>query len=271
MRDEVCDGRSAIEERMKSVGGGLKESLKSGRTLFGAWLQIGTAYGAEIAGRSGFDWIGIDTQHGYFGYEAMLEMVRAASVDGTPVIVRVPANDGAQIGRALDAGADGVIVPMVETPEDARRAVEACRYAPLGMRSWGPMRAALRAESFSPESANERVVCIPQVETVLGVENIADIVGTRGVDVVYVGPNDLAISAGMPPDLRQSNPKHAALAARVVETCRARGVPVGTHVPTPGDCAEWSERGFTFQAMFLEAPQFARGLKESLQIARGEV
>lgn len=271
----VCKRTGAVLQavRWRKVRGmsvDLKSALRTGRSLFGAWLQIASPYGAEVAGMAGFDWIGIDTQHGLFGYETMLEMVRAASVAGTPVIVRVAANDGAQIGRVLDAGADGVIVPMVETREDAKRAAEACRYAPLGVRSWGPMRPALRTAGFSPASANEAVVCIPQVETVLGVENISAIVDTPGVDIVYVGPNDLAISAGLPPDLRQSNPQHADLVARIVEACREKDIPVGTHVPTPDDCAEWSKRGFTFQAMYLEAPQFARGLKESLRIARGE-
>lgn len=220
-------------------------------------------------GRAGFDWIGVDTQHGLIGYETMLELLRAASIITTPVIVRVAANDAAQIGRALDAGADGVIVPMIETEDDIRRAIEACKYAPMGNRSWGPMRAALKAEVFTPESANENVLCIPQVETVLGVENITVIVDTPGVDVVYVGPNDLAISAGMPPDLRQSNPKHAELVQRIVDVCRQKGVPVGTHVPSAEDCAEWMERGFSFQAMYLEASELARGLTRSLAIARG--
>ncbi|MGH3631002.1 MAG: HpcH/HpaI aldolase family protein [Sciscionella sp.] len=253
------------------MASGLKSRLKEGRPLFGAWLQIAGAYGAEVAGMSGFDWIGIDTQHGFIGYDTMLQMIRAASVDGTPVIVRVGANDGAQIGRALDAGADGVIVPMVETREDVQHAIEACKYAPLGVRSWGPMRAALRTKGFTPESANERVVCIPQVETVRGVDNISEIVEVAGVDIVYIGPNDLAISAGLPPDLRQSNPKHVELIDRVIKMCREKGIPVGTHVPTPDDCAEWSNRGFAFQAMYLEASEFARGLRDSLRIARGDV
>src|SRR5439155_16169946 len=125
---------------------GLREVLTSGRPAVGGWCVIPGAFTAEVVARSGVEWICIDAQHGLVGYGEMLSMLQAVTATGVPALVRVPWNDPGWIMKALDAGAAGVIVPMVNTPEEAEAAAGACRYPPDGYRSWGPTRASLVVE-----------------------------------------------------------------------------------------------------------------------------
>jgi len=154
---------------------------------------------AEALGRAGFDWVLIDMQHGCMDYETALAMIRA--IDLTPAIpvVRVPWNDPGIIGRMLDAGALGVVVPMIQTREDARRAVEACLYPPAGRRSFGPVRVGMRDGPGYFIEANERVAVIPMIETPEALANVDEIAAVPGVDALFVGPFDLSIALGLPP------------------------------------------------------------------------
>jgi len=144
----------------------LRELWERGEPTLGGWCVIPSPFAAELMGRAGYDWICIDTQHGLIGYDQMLPMLQALSATGTPAFVRVPSNHPADIMKALDAGAQGVVVPLVNSSEQARRAVDACRYPPLGGRSWGPTRASLQVSGFGTESANRAVVCVVMIETV---------------------------------------------------------------------------------------------------------
>src|SRR5206468_7835530 len=133
-------------------------------------------------------------QHGLIDEAAMRGMVQAAAIRDTPVLVRVPWNEPGAIMRALDAGAEGVIVPMVNTVAEARAAAGASRYPPLGYRSWGPLRSGMAQRDFNPALGNEQVLCLVMIETHEAVENVDAILEVPGVDGVFVGPNDLAIS-----------------------------------------------------------------------------
>jgi len=161
---------------------------------FGAWCAIPSAFSAELLAAAGFDWICVDTQHGLIGHSQMIEMLQAADAQRTPALVRVAANRPELIMAALDAGATGVVVPLVNSPEEARRAVEACRYPPLGNRSWGPARAALRRESYTPEGANAATICCVMIETPHAVSQATEILSVPGVDAVYIGPWDLSLA-----------------------------------------------------------------------------
>src|SRR5271170_3835436 len=148
---------------------------------------------------SGFDWVCVDMQHGMIDFSQMVPMLQGISSTGTAPLVRVPRNEPGIIGKSLDAGAWGVIVPMVNSRQEAEEAVAACRYAPVGIRSYGPLRANLYAgfEYFS--RANDEVLCIVMVETTVAVERVDEIASVPGVDAIYIGPADLSVTLGLPP------------------------------------------------------------------------
>ena len=202
----------------------LKARLKAGETLLGAWCMIPGALTAEALARSGFDWVLIDLQHGCMDYETALEMIRAVDLGGATPIVRAPWNDPGIIGRLLDAGAMGVVIPMIQTAEDARRAVEACLYPPAGRRSFGPVRVGLRDGPTYFKDANSRVLVIPMIETAEALAEVEAIARTPGVDALFVGPFDLSIALGLPPGDNDGKPAFDAAIERVSTAARDAGV-----------------------------------------------
>lgn len=222
----------------------LREVWQQGGTVFGGWCVIPGAFAAEVMGRVGFDYICVDCQHGMIGYDQMLTMLQAVAISGTAAIVRVPWNRPEDIMRALDSGAQGVLVPMVNSREEAMAAVRACRYPPEGYRSWGPVRASLGVPDYTPETANKRVLCAVMVETVEGVEHLENIVSVPGVDVVYAGPADLAVTWGMKPSMAVEEPRHLELIERILHTCQKHGVVAGMHCGGAVLAARWAKMGF---------------------------
>ena len=185
----------------------------------------------EAIATMGYDFICVDLQHGMLAHADMLAIFSALGRGDATPIVRVPSNDDASIARVLDAGALGVIVPMVNSADDARRAVAACRYAPLGHRSYGPMRANIAYGKDYVTTANDRVMCIPQIETTTAVDNADEIMAVPGVDAVYVGPTDLSLTLGLPAALDNPEPFPTAL-ARVAAAAKRAGVIPAVHAST---------------------------------------
>src|SRR5262249_2259423 len=155
--------------------------------------------------------------------------LQALSITGTPAFVRVPWNNPGDIMKALDAGAQGVIVPMINSAEEARAAVGACRYPPDGYRSWGPIRAALGVDGYAPATGNRRGVVAVTPETAAGAAAADEIVSVPGIDAVYVGPNDLAVTHGINPSADAFNDEHARIVESVLAACRRHGVTPGIH------------------------------------------
>jgi len=198
-----------------------------GGTALGGWLTVPSSFSAEIMARAGFDWVCVDMQHGMIDFPQMLHMLQGiSSTDATP-LVRVPRNEPGIIGKSLDAGAWGVIVPMVNNRREAEEAVAACRYAPLGIRSYGPLRANYSAGPDYFGRANTDVLCIVMIETKEAVADVDDIVSVPGVDAVYMGPADLSITLGLPPAPDQSDPTFSAALEKVVDACRRHDVVPG--------------------------------------------
>ena len=204
-----------------------------------AWAEGGTAIGmfifsrldpvvVEGLGKLGYDYVCIDLQHGLMEFGDMIAMLQALAPGDVTPIVRVPANDPAIIGRVLDAGALGVIVPMVNSPAEAARAVAACRYAPDGIRSFGPVRAGMAYGKNYPAEANGRILCIPMIETAEAAAQAEAIVAVPGVDAVYVGPTDLSLTYGLAPLLDNAGAFADALAAIAASAAR-HGVVAGIH------------------------------------------
>ncbi len=210
----------------------------------GGWCVVPSALTAELMGHCGFDWVCIDTQHGLIGYESMAAMLQALAITGTPAFVRVRWNEPGEIMKALDAGAQGVIVPMVNSADEARQAVGACRYPPDGYRSWGPIRASLGIADYSPALANRRVVVAVMIETPDGVRNADKITSVPGVDAVYVGPSDLAAGHGMVPDGTVREPEHARLVETILAACQRAGVVAGIHCGDLETAIRWRQAGF---------------------------
>lgn len=205
-----------------------KEAWRLGTPTYGAWLSIPSPLVAEAVGCLDFDWVCIDMQHGITDHAEAREMIRALRTAGAVPFVRVPWNDFGTIGRMLDAGALGIIVPMVNTADEAAAVVAACRYPPLGARSYGPtMASVLYGEEYFAR-ANDEVACIPMVETRQALEALDDILAVPGIDAVYVGPADLSLSLGLPPRLDNEGPFEDAR-LRIAEACARYGVTAGIH------------------------------------------
>ena len=247
----------------------LRELWDRGETTVGGWCVIPSPFAAELMGRAGFDWVCVDMQHGLVGYDAMVPMLQALEATGTPSLVRVPWNSPDHIMKALDAGAHGVVVPMVNSIAEAQAATGACRYPPAGHRSWGPVRAAFAAPGFDPAWANADVVCVVMIETAAGVAAAETIASVPGVDGVYVGPNDLAVTHGMAPDGRVAEPEHERLVLRVKEACDRAGVVAGIHCSGWETAARWREHGFRMLNVDSDAV-FLRGRAQEVLHRLGE-
>lgn len=248
----------------------LRELLDSERVIVGGWCVIPSAFSAELMGRCGFDWVCIDAQHGVVGYDQMALMLQALAISGTPAFVRVPWNQPAEIMKALDAGAQGVIVPMVNSAEEARRAVDAARYPPEGYRSWGPVRAALGVDGYSPPTANRRTVVAIMIETAGGIRAVDEILAVPGVDAVYVGPNDLALSHGLTPSATVERPEHAQLIEVILAACQRRGVTAGIHCGSVETARRWREAGFRMLNVNSDAVLMRQGAAAVIEGLRGD-
>lgn len=209
---------------------GLKSARwKTGETALGGWCALPSAVSAEAVARSGYDWVCIDMQHGVSDYANACEMIRAVDLTGAVPIVRVPWNEPGIIGRVLDAGALGIIVPMIQTVDDAKRAVEAGLYPPLGRRSFGPLRVALRDGPDYFKTANERVGVFPMIETSDALASVDKILAVPGVTGAFVGPADLSVALGLAPADNDGAALFDDALTRIVAACRGAGKSPGIY------------------------------------------
>jgi len=207
----------------------VKRLWREGGVAYGGWLTVPSAYGAEIMAHAGFDYVCVDMQHGTIGYQVAVEMLTAVSTTEATPFVRVPWNEPGIIGRMLDAGAMGVIIPMVNSADQARAAVAACRYPPAGARSYGPGRVTLYAGDGYFEHANAEVACIPMVETAEALANLDAILDVPGIDAVYFGPSDMSVSLGLAPSMWHDGGVWEDARRAVQAACERRGIVAGIH------------------------------------------
>lgn len=220
----------------------VRDRLAGGLPVINGWLSIPSSYSAEGIGNAGFHCVTVDLQHGMLGFADALHMLQALSATPAMPMVRVPALDPATIMRMLDAGAYGVICPMVSTAAQAAELVSACRYPPQGSRSFGPARGLLFGGPDYVEHANRAILPIPMIETAEAVENIDAILAVDGVDMVYIGPNDTALAL----DGRVAGPRPKAEAAitHVLARARAAGVSAGIFCANAAEAVGRLEQGF---------------------------
>jgi 4-hydroxy-2-oxoheptanedioate aldolase len=250
-------------------------ALRSRQALIGYWVTSDSPHIAERLASVGYNYICLDVQHGLLDYPGVLYGLTAvAAAGGGPAaggpagIVRVPPGDPAWIGRALDAGARGVIVPLVSTAEQAAAAVAACRYPPAGQRSFGPVRSAL-AIGPAPRAADDQVACIVMIETAEGLRNAAAICAVPGVDAVYVGPSDLSISLGADdPVAGWARPEFAQALADIRAAAQAAGIGCGMHCSDGEAGARFLADGFTFVSISSDLTHLQAAGRAHLAAAR---
>ena len=241
----------------------LKSQLRQGQSVFGVTLAIGHPEVSYALGNLGLDWINFDTQHGALDIQIAAAMIQSMSCSETVPIVRVPSNDLAAINKALDFGAFGVIVPLVNSGEDAEKAVRSSRYAPKGTRSWG-QRSALRDPDYST-TADAEIMVIPQIETELALHNLEEIVCTDGVEAVFCGPYDLSMSLGI--FCQFDNPEFVKALELIVSTCRAHDVAPGLLAPI-GSTERSLRLGFKLISLGGDLPMLMGSIAKALEDAR---
>ncbi len=224
----------------------VKELWGEGKATVGTWLVLGSPIVAEITAHMGFDWVVIDTEHGSIDIGTTQSIIQAILTTDTVPLVRVPWNDPMSIKRALDAGAYGLVIPMVNSREEAINAVQACRYPPVGVRSYGGPRARLYGGVDYFEHANEELALIVQIEHVDAVNRVDEILSVEGVDGFFIGPSDLAISMGLKPGLDNTDPRHIAAVSKVLASGKKHHAAGGILVSSPEAVNERIAQGFQF-------------------------
>lgn len=224
----------------------LKTIWADGGVVVNGWLAIPSSFSAEVMAHQGFDSLVVDIQHGAVDYQTAVTMLQAICT--TPVIpmARVPWNDPAVLMKILDAGAFGVVCPMVNNAEQAEALVRACKYPPRGYRSCGPIRAKYSCGADYLDHANDNTLVIPQIETAQGLDNLDRILEVPGIDAVYVGPSDLAMALGSHARTGQDHALVVAAKKRVAETCNRHGKIPGIHTPSAESAFKAVEEGYRF-------------------------
>jgi 4-hydroxy-2-oxoheptanedioate aldolase len=214
----------------------LKRLWSEDRSTLNGWLSIGNAFSAEIMAAQGYDSLTVDVQHGALDYSGLLPMFQALRASGVVPLARVPWLEPGAIMKALDAGAYGVICPMINTAAQAAQFVSYLRYPPDGERSFGPTRASYSAGANYAAEANDEILAFAMVETAQAMENLEAIAATRGLDGVYVGPADLSLSLSegrLAPGFDREEPEMIAALQRIVAACEANGIRAALHCGTP--------------------------------------
>src|SRR3984893_7082337 len=253
---------------------GVREAWREGRAVINSWLGIPSSFSAEVMASMGWDSLVVDMQHGMIDYQVMVTMLQGISTTNVTPLVRVRWNDPAHIQKALDAGAYGIVCPMINNRAEAEKFVGSCpypplgyrhsgpfpaarhaaaekfvgscRYAPLGYRSSGPIRAALYGGADYHAKATDIVVALGMIETKEALDTLDPILSTPGLDAIYVGPSDLSISLGYAPGGDKPDEWMMAALKKVLDGCKRHKVQPGIHCGAPAYAKKMIEMGFTF-------------------------
>jgi len=225
----------------------LKKKWQDGQATINGWLSIGNGFTAEIMAAQGYDSLTIDIQHGFLDYNDAKGMLQALRASGVTPMARVPWLEPGIILKALDAGAYGIICPMVNTADQAATLVDTMRYPPLGNRSFGPTRAIFAAGAGYASEANDNLLALAMIETAEAVDNVEAICSTPGLDGIYVGPADLTLGVKqgqLAPGLDREEPEMIDVIRRVLAAAKGAGISAGIHCGTPAYAAQAIGWGF---------------------------
>jgi 4-hydroxy-2-oxoheptanedioate aldolase len=246
----------------------LKAKLGRGEMATGVWLALPSVDSARLLARMPCDWLAVDVEHTPLGAETMTRMVTAiADARGPAPVVRLAHFGVENVKRALDAGAHGVIAPMINTGAEAEAFVAAAKYPPLGRRSFGSFSAGLAFDATMPDYlriANEQTLAIAQIESAEALSNLDEIMSVRGLDGVFVGPVDLAISLGLEPDSDNLAPVFTDALATIVTAARAHDLPAGIFCSSPASAAERFRQGFQMVNLATDVAVLVSGVRERL-------
>ncbi len=230
----------------------IKQKLRSGLPTYGTWLSLGDLYATRVLARIGFDWLTLDIEHSAVDWSQAASIFAAVADAGCVPLARVPEGSHHYIKRVLDAGAWGIVVPMVDTPEQARLAIAAAKYPPVGNRSVG---GGMHSMNFSASAvdyyaqANDEILVVLQTESPRGVENAEAIYSLPGVDAIFIGPNDLRFQMRAPDGTFPTAEAHEAMIQRVIEVGKKVGCPTGIHAMSPENALERANQGMQFLAI----------------------
>ncbi len=251
----------------------VKRKLRDGQPTVGTWISLGNQFATRYMARAGFDWLTVDMEHGAIDWELAANLFGVIADAGGVPLVRVPCGDHDHIKRALDAGAYGIVVPMVMSREEAERAVKAAKYPPAGNRSVGGGGFALNFATTNAEyyeKANDEILVVLQCEHIEAVEKFEEIFSVPGVDAVFVGPNDLARSQYSKESKAPSAEQQEATIQRILQAGKRIRVPVGIHTFTPEDALRRTKEGWQFVAINSELRFMLDGAAAALKPFGGE-
>ena len=240
----------------------LRELWRTGGAAVNGWLAIPNSFSAETMAHQGWDSLTIDLQHGMVDYATMVPMLQAISTTPTVPVVRVPWLEAGTLMKVLDAGAYGVICPMVNTREDAQRLVAYTHYAPRGTRSFGPVRASLYGGTDYAAHANDTIVTFAMIETAAALDQLDDILSVEGLNAIYVGPSDLSLALGCRPVFDDVDPKAAEAIDHILARAKHHGVVAGIHNGTTEAALARIAKGFQFVTVGSDARLMAAGARQ---------
>lgn len=248
----------------------VKAALAAGQATVGGWLTFCSPVVAEAMAPLGFDWIAVDIQHSPVGWETTVNCFRAIQLAGGVPLARVPWNDPVWMQRTLDAGAMGLIIPMVNTAADAARAVSNMRYSPAGQRSYGGSRLRPYVDGDWKAWSDANMLCVVMIETVEAVRNAKAILSVKGVDACFIGPVDLALSMGISPAEVGPGTAHEALIQEVLAAGLQVGTPVGKHCNDGAEVKMRIAQGFQFLACANDARFMTKQAQDELAAVGSE-
>ena len=246
----------------------LRDCWAKEKGAINAWCSIPSAVTAEMMSMNDFDSITIDMQHGLVDYQVALNMLQVISSSGKTPMVRVPWNEPGIIMKSLDAGALGVICPMINTPKDAVNFVGATRYAPEGHRSSGPTRALMVHGSNYHDEANDKIISLAMIETVEALENVEKIAATDGLTGIYIGPSDLSISMGFKPGLDRVEPEMINAIKKIYDAWKNNNIKVGIDCLSPSYLKVKLSNGYDLATLASDVRIYAEGLSNKIKEAR---
>jgi 4-hydroxy-2-oxoheptanedioate aldolase len=233
----------------------VKQALKAGKPSVGTWLSLGNITAARFLARAGFAWLTVDIEHSLVDWETATHIFASVADAGCTALARVPANRHDHIKRVLDNGAHGIVVPMVNSREEAQAAVAAAKYPPVGNRSVGGAVHALNFDATANEyyaRANDEILVVLQCEHITAVENADAIFSVPGIDAIFVGPNDLAASMRSPDDKPPSGEATTQVMKRILDACRRNKVAPGLHTGSADEARVRIDEGWQFIAVASE-------------------
>ncbi len=248
----------------------LRKAFKEGANTINGWLGLPCTMSAEVVAHAGFESVTVDMQHGCVPFESIVPMFQAISTTSAVPMARVPWNEPGIIMRVLDAGAYGLICPMVNTVEEAKALVSACRYPPLGARSNGPFRASIYGGADYVKHANDEILVFAMIETEQAIANLPEILKVEGLDGVYVGPSDLGLSMGEEATLAPKSPKVLDGIQKIADLTNAAGLIPGIHCDGPRTIKERYGRGYRFASLLNDTRLLAAACQNGINEVRGE-